>query len=117
MSLEASLFTILSPLVGGRVYPDLTPEPATFPCIIYQQVGGKAADYVEKTLPANDNARVQILVWSKSRLEASSIMHQARVAIIGSSLNARTVAGSISQYHEYLALYGARQDFDIFFQP
>lgn len=117
MSLDASLFAILSPLVKGRVYPDLTPEPPAFPCIIYQQVGGKAEDYVEKTLPANDNARMQILVWSKNRLEASQISRAARAAIIGSSLNARTVAAPISQYHEYLALYGARQDFDIYYQP
>lgn len=117
MSLEASLYAILAPLVAGHVYPDLTPEPPVFPCIVYQQVGGKAEDYVEKTLPANDNARVQILVWSKTRLEASTISHQARAAIIGSNLNARTVAAPISQYHEYLALFGARQDFDIYYVP
>lgn len=117
MSLEASLFTILSPLVGGNVYPDITPEPPVFPCIIYQQVGGKASDYVDKTLPANDNARVQVLVWSKTRLEASSIMRAARVALLGSTLNVRTVAAAISQYHEYLALFGARQDFDIYYPP
>jgi hypothetical protein len=80
-------------------------------------VGGKAFDYVEKTLPENDNARVQVLVWAKTRLEASSISRAAREAIIGSSLDARTVAAAISQYHEFLALYGARQDFDINYVP
>ncbi|HET7592921.1 MAG TPA: DUF3168 domain-containing protein [Rhodanobacteraceae bacterium] len=117
MSLEASLFTILSPLVSGNVYPDITPEPPVFPCIIYQQVGGKALDYADKTLPANDNARVQVLVWAKTRLEASTLIRQVRVALMASTLNVRTVAAAISQYHEYLALYGARQDFDIDYPP
>ncbi|HWU68668.1 MAG TPA: DUF3168 domain-containing protein [Stenotrophobium sp.] len=117
MSLEASLYALLGPLVNGAAYPDVTPEPATFPCIVYQQVGGKAFDYMEKTLPANDNARVQVLVWAKTRLEASSISRAAREAIIGSALDARTVAAPISQYHEYLALFGARQDFDINYVP
>lgn len=117
MSLEASLFTILSPVVGGNVYPDITPEPPVFPCIIYQQVGGKAFDYVDKSLPANDNARVQLLVWAKTRLEASSLIRQARVALMSSALNVRTVAAAISQYHEYLALFGARQDFDVYYEP
>lgn len=117
MSLEASLYTILSPLVAGRVYPDITPEPPAFPCIIYQQIGGKAFDYVDKSLPANDNARVQILVWSKTRMEASAISRAARVALMASALNVRTVAAAISQYHEYLALFGARQDFDVTYPP
>lgn len=117
MSLETSLFAVLSPLVDGNVFPDITPEPPTFPCIIYQQVGGKAFDYVDKTLPENDNARVQMLVWAKTRLEASTLMRQVRVALLGSALNVRTVAAAISQYHEYLALYGARQDFDIDYIP
>lgn len=117
MSLEASLFALLGPLVSGNAFPDVTPEPPPFPCIVYQQVGGKAFDYVEKTLPENDNARVQVLVWAKTRLEASTISRAARAAIIGSTLDARTVAAPIAQYHEYLALFGARQDFDINYVP
>jgi len=117
VSLETSLFALLGPLVNGAAYPDVTAEPAVFPCIVYQQVGGKAFDYVEKTLPEHDNARVQVLVWAKTRLEASTVMRQARATIIGSSLDARTVAAPISQYHEYLALFGARQDFDINYVP
>lgn len=117
MSLEASLYAVLGPLVAGAAYPDVTPEPPVFPCIVYQQVGGKAFDYVDKTLPENDNARVQVLVWSKTRLEASQIMRAARVALMASTLNVRTVAAPISQYHEYLALFGARQDFDIYYPP
>lgn len=117
MSLEVSLYALLGPLVNGAVYPDVTPEPPTFPCIVYQQVGGTAFDYMEKAIPYNYNARVQILVWAKTRLEASTISRQAREAIIGSALDARTVAAAISQYHEYLALFGARQDFDINYAP
>ena len=58
MSLEATLYTLLGPLVGGRCYPDVSPDGAAFPLIIYQQVGGQAVDYVEGKVADKDNARV-----------------------------------------------------------
>lgn len=61
--------------MGGRCYPDVSPDGAARQLIIYQQVGGKAVDYVEAKVADKDNARVQVHVWSNSRLEASSIAH------------------------------------------
>lgn len=58
MSLEATIYTALSSLVGGRCYPDVSPDGAAFPLIIYQQVGGQAVDFVEAKVADKDNARV-----------------------------------------------------------
>lgn len=117
MSLEATLYSLLGPLVGNRCYPDVTPDGAAFPLIVYQQVGGTAFDYVEGTVPDKDNARMQVHVWSKTRKEASSIARAARVALVECAMKATTLAAPVSLYDADLKLYGARQDFGIWYTP
>lgn len=117
MSLEATLYTLLGPLVGGRCYPDVSPDSATFPLIVYQQVGGQAVDFIEGKLPDKDNARVQVHVWAKTRLEASQIAHSARVALVEGSAKANTLGAAVSLYESAMKLYGARQDFSVWYAP
>lgn len=117
MSLEATLYSLLGPLVGGRCYPDTIPDKPTFPLIVYQQVGGQAVEYVEQAMADQDNARVQVWIWAKTRIEASSIAHQARAAIIGSAVQANTLAAPVSTYDEDMKLYGARTDFSVWYSP
>lgn len=117
MSLEATLKTLLGPLVGGRCYPDITPDGAALPLIVYQQVGGTATEYVDQTIPDKDHARMQVMVWSKSRLEASQIARAARAAIIGNNWPAQTYAAPVSLYEEDLKLYGSRCDYGLWYSP
>lgn len=117
MSLEAQLVAVLGPLVSGRVYPDTPPDAPTFPCIVYQQVGGQAVEYLEGKVADQDHARVQVVVWAKTRLQASQIARQARVALVEGSLKATTYGAPVSLYEEALKLYGARTDFSIWYAP
>ena len=117
MSLEASLFSLLGPLVGGRCYPDVPPDPATFPLIVYQQVGGQAVEYIDQTMADKDNARMQVMVWAKTRVEASGIARQAREAIIGSAVQAKTLSAPVSLYDQDLKLYGSRTDYGLWYTP
>ena len=116
MALETSLKAALDPLVGGRVYPDVTPDNPTFPLIVYQQVGGQAVNFLEGTLPDQNNARVQLHVWAKSRLEASALAQQARAALT-EQLAATTLGAPVSLYEEALKLYGARCFYGIWYAP
>lgn len=116
MSIEATFYSLLGPLVGGRCYPDTIPDgQQTFPLIIYQQVGGRAHEYMDKSLPDHDHARMQVVVWSKSRLEASQIARQARVALVGSSLAVETYGAPTSLYEEALKLYGSRTHYGVWY--
>lgn len=117
MSLESDLRAALLPLAGGRVYPDATPDAPTFPLLIYQQVGGMAFDYTEGKVPDAEHARVQVTVWAKSRLEASSLARQARVRLVEGPLRAETYGAPVSDYNEALKLYGNRTDYGIWFRP
>jgi hypothetical protein len=116
MSIEATLNTTLGALVGGRVYPDTPPDNPTFPLIVYQQVGGEAVEYLEGTLADQDNARMQIVVWSKTRLEASSLARSARTLMVG-TLNATTLNAPVSLHEAALKLYGSRTDYSVWFAP
>jgi len=117
MSLEVTLKALLGPLVGDRVHPDITPDNPAFPLIVYQQVGGQASEYVGKNLPGHDHARMQVVVWSRTRLEATTLARAARAAIIGSILVAQTYAAPVSLYDETLKLYGSRTDYGIWYLP
>ncbi|ANN71547.1 DUF3168 domain-containing protein [Bordetella bronchialis] len=113
MSFEGDLRTLLAPLVAGRVYPDVSPDVPTYPLIIYQQVGGSAGWYVEKALPDQENSRVQVYVWDKTRGNAALIARQVEAAICASQFPAQPYGAFVALYEEDLKLYGTRQDFGI----
>jgi len=116
MALEASIKTALASVAGGRVYPDTTPDNVTFPCVVYQQVGGDVLNPLECVDPNLDHARMQVWVWSKTRLEASTVMRQVRTALMG-SLKAYAYSAPVSNYDDVLKLYGARTDFGVWYAP
>lgn len=115
--IENDLKTALANIAGGRCYPDIAPDSPVFPLLIYQQVGGRAYEYVNQSLPDHDHARVQVVAWAKTRLEAVETMYMARAAILAAIEPAQTYGGTISIYNEDLKLYGSRQDFGIWFKP
>lgn len=116
MSLESDLKGALNSLVSSRVYPDVTPDSPVFPLIVYQGVSTLVAEYLESQIANKDNCRVQVWVWSKTRLEASSIARLARVALV-TGLKATTYPGSAWEYNETLKLYGNRTDYSVWYAP
>lgn len=110
--IEPALVALLSPLVSGRVYPDIAPTNAALPRIVYQQVGGDAPTYIDDTVPSLRNARMQLVAWAISRDQATTLMLAIESALIrATALQARPI-GALTAIHEPGAgLYGARQDF------
>ena len=114
MTVEASLYTALSALVGGRVYPDVAPAGAVVPYITYQQVGGVAFAYLDKSPADRKNGRVQINVWATTRAEATALILQAETALTAStSFQASPIGAHANDYEDDTKLYGALQDFSI----
>lgn len=62
MTLEEQLYAVLSPLVGGRVYFDATPEdgPEGYPYIVVSVAGGKRRWFVEQERPDKQHYRMAI---------------------------------------------------------
>lgn len=118
MTLEANLFTTLGALASNRAYPDVAPQGATRPYIVYQQVGGTAAHYLESAVVGKRNARVQVSVWAATRVAAAALSRSAEDALVTSAtLRALPLGAMVAEYEEDTdpPLYGARQDFSIWY--
>lgn len=116
MTIESSLFALLGPLVGGRCYPDSTPDSPEFPAVIYQVVGGQALEWLDRTLPETENYRVQVEIWAKTRKEASALALAVRQKIIedGAAFDsAQTLGQAVTDYQAALKIYGSRQDYSV----
>jgi hypothetical protein len=114
MTVEASLYTALSPLVAGRVYPDIAPAGVALPYITYQQVGGVALAYLDKTPADRKNGRLQINVWAATRAESTALILQAETALTAStSFQASPIGAHANDYEQDTKYYGALQDFSI----
>ncbi len=114
MSLESSLFALLSPLVGGRVFPDVAPFDTARPYIVWQQIGGQAPTFLENTVPSKRNATVQISAWADTRMDANSTSLAIESALtLATTVQARPLSAHVSEHEPDLMRYGARQDFSI----
>ena len=114
MTLEAKIFTTLGPLVANRVYPDTTPDNAKFPCITYQQVGGRDYNYVDGSLPDNEHARIQLNVHGTVRSDVKAIALSAK-ALMAGQLLAEVMGSLTTDYDDIPKLYSTRQDFGCWF--
>lgn len=114
MTVEATLFTALTALVGGRVYPDVAPEGTARPYITYQQVGGRVFVYVEGTLPDAKNGRIQFDVWADTRMAANALALQVESALVAiPTLQVEPLGAYVCTHETDTGLYGAMQDFSI----
>lgn len=113
MILEEKLVALIRP-VCARVHPDFAPTTTARPYVTFQQVGGDTQDYVDDKLPTLENAEIQVNVWADSRLEAKAIMKLIEEALMqATSVAARPIAASVSDFDSDMKVYGSRQDFSI----
>lgn len=113
MSLETLLYTALH-AVCYRVYPDVAPERAQTPYLIYQQVGGDAPVYTEGALPDKLNASMQISAWADTRQGANTLMRSVEAALVADmTLQAVPQSALIAAHDDDVDRRGAQQDFSI----
>lgn len=114
MTVEADIFALLSPLVGGRVFPDLAPTNTTRPYITYQQIGGKVINFTNNETPDSQHGFFQINTWAATRAQATSLAKQIEDAFRGAiTVTAQPEAAPTAQHEPELGLYGTIQDFSI----
>lgn len=112
---ESVTVAAIKTLAGGRVYPDVAPSTPTRPYIVYQAVGGVD----ETTFDGPDtlqNSRMQVAVWSTTRLEAVSIIQQVRALLTDAPVLGVPIGAPVSVYEDDTKLYGSRQDFSIWYR-
>lgn len=115
MTIEQEIYSLLSPLVNKRVYPDVPPDNMQLPFILYQQVGGESEQYVDNKLPDARHSRIQINVWSETRAEANTLARTIEKTLVESDLVCETYGGLTAVYDSVVRIYGTRQDFGFWF--
>ena len=114
MTIEAQLFSALSPLVSGRVFPDVAPMSTVRPYIVYNQVGGEVVSYLANTVPTQQNGRFQFNVWADTRATCAAVMLQVETALVTSTeMQATPVGAPHGDFDHDMDLFGAMQDFSI----
>jgi hypothetical protein len=114
MTIEAKIYNALSPLVGGRVFPDVAPLTTVRPYIVYNQVGGEALSYLENSVPSKKNGRFQFNVWADTRATSAAVMLQIETALVTSTtMQARPMSAPNNDFDHDMDLFGSMQDFTI----
>lgn len=114
MTIEATIFTILSPLVDGRCFPDFAPVETQRPYITYQQVGGVAIAFTSGEVGDHENADMQVNVWHDTRVGANEIAKSAEASLVAATaITARPRGALVSTSDSAVPVYGTRQDFSI----
>lgn len=112
--IEETLYTALSPLVGGRVSPDFAEVGTELPFIVYNRIGGSVIKPLNKSLPDKEVAMVQIDVWHTTRLAASTLAKQVEDTLRQlESVAAMPHAAIMYDSDPDLKWYGTKQTFDI----
>lgn len=114
MSAEHIIFAALRSLVADRVYPDVAPANTALPRIVYQQVGGRTAQYSEGNLPTTENARMQVVCWAATREAATTLAKQVEDALLAAAgATVEPLGQRIARLEEDTGLRAAQQDFSI----
>lgn len=114
MSLETSLYSVLNG-VCSPTYPMRAPNAPSYPYCVWYQIGGFTISPIAKEMPGKRNMRVQVDVWSKTALEAKTIIQQIHTALRTSALFIAREEGEFKDLpsEEDLDLYGCSMDFSI----
>ena len=114
MSLETDLIPLLQ-AICPRTFPDLAPSGAATPYLTYQHIGGESLRYADNTAMDKRYPLIQINAWSKTRLEALTLIRQVEEALCASvSLQTIPQGESLSAHEPDTQLYGNIQRFEVF---
>lgn len=113
MTLEEKLVAVLL-TVCPRVYQDFAPTDTQRPYLTFQQIGGEAVDFVDRTIASKENALIQVNVYSDSRKEAKAMIQQIEIALIqATDFQASPQAAPSNDFDVDMERYSSMQDFSI----
>lgn len=107
------VYTALSALAGGRVYPDILPQNVTLPAITFFRVSGRH----EVSMGGSsglDNLRVQVDCWASSRSDADTLAESVRTAMFAATtFSVGGVDGPMDTYEDDTLIYRTSMDFSV----
>ncbi len=111
MTMEADLRTLLA-TVSPRVFPDFAPPGTARPFITFQGIGGPTYRFLDNTAGNKRTSRVQVDVWSNTRLESLSLIRAIEDALCAATVfTATPEAEPVNDFDADLPEYSCSQDF------
>ena len=111
MSIEQDVVTLLSPLVSGRVYPDVSPEDIRDPHIVYSVIYGAGLDHLEGD-PGLKNLRLQFDCWATTKSSGGPDGFSAR-RVPSSTLSNNLIGRNPSGYDAPTKLHSESLDISV----
>ena len=113
MTMEADLSALLKGICP-RVFGDFAEAGTATPYITWQGIGGESFYTLSNSPIDKRNTLMQINVWAKSRLEATTMARSVEAAIAQSAAFVAKPSGEpVSLYEGDTKLFGAVQRFEI----
>ena len=125
-SIQQQMFTALaghagvSGIVGSRVYPDVAPQDAAVPFVVWQEISLlKAGNSLAGSSESGglDNFRVQVTSWAKGANGASAardLDYQVRLAMIAATgIKCLHTDSRAMQYEPDVKRHGMQSDFSV----
>ena len=100
-----------------RCYPRVAPAMTERPYIVFTGAGGQSVNYLENDVEAQQNRRIQVNVWADDAITAEDLMQSVIGALTLPPINATSIGAPTDLFEQDTKLYGARQDFSIWFTP
>jgi hypothetical protein len=111
--IEQSLFTALSGLAGGRVYPLTAPDSPTKPFIIYQNIANTPEVTLANGVPIN-NTRMQIDCYDKTYAAVKALAVSVQAAMAAASFTNVPLMNQ-DLYEQDVKLYRVQLDYSLWF--
>lgn len=117
MAVEETLQALLS-TVCPEVFPDFAEEPLpSGDFVVYQQITGDVINPIANDVPDLRNSRMQITVWSRSRIRANDLSRQIEDLLrTTEQFQARPETALTNDFDDEVKLRGSRQDFSIWWK-
>lgn len=109
--IEQSLFTTLTGLVGGRVYPMIAPDSPVTPYILYQNIANTPEVCLAGNIPIS-NTRMQIDAYDKTYAGVKTLKADIDAAMLAATFkNVPLMQRDL--FENEVKLYRIQQDYSI----
>lgn len=122
MSVQSDLYTTLGThaglagLVGARIYPDVAPEDAIAPRVVWQEI----ADVPQNGIDGHnslDNYRIQVTSWGSSATQARAVEAQVRAAMAAATAFTNVCVDIRALgFEAETKLFGMQSDFSVWWR-
>lgn len=85
MSIQSDIVTALSAVASGNVYPEMAPEDAVVPLVIYRRILLEPLILIHSPVPATNRSSFVFECWASTKAGALTLAGQVRTAIEAST--------------------------------